>query len=95
MSATTTFKNWLIKARKKAELTYGQLAEKSGVSAATVHSIEHGGGSPSLDTADKLCKALGVSLEAAVRVRNKRAVIGPDSVSIIGLAEHSDPAADA
>lgn len=72
MSATKTFQSWLIKARKKAELTYGQLASKSGVSTATIHGLEHTDTSPSLDTVEKICKALGTSVEAAVRVRSAK-----------------------
>lgn len=72
MSATKTFQSWLIKARKKAEMSYGQLAEKSGVSTAGIHGIEHGTGSPSLDTVEKLCKAFGTSVEAAVRSRSSK-----------------------
>lgn len=69
MSATTQFQTWLVKAHEKAKLTYAQLAEKAGVSTATLHSIEHGEGSPSLDTAEKIAKAFGVSMEAVFRVR--------------------------
>lgn len=72
MSATKTFQAWLIKARKKAGLTYAQLAEKADMSTATIHCIEHTYSSPSLDTVEKLCKALGTSVEAAVRVRSKK-----------------------
>jgi len=88
MSATKRFQAWLIKARKKAELSYGQLADKSGVSGGAIHSIEHGGGSPSLDTADKLAKALGTHLEYAVRTRDSKGRSAEPASS-------SDPAADA
>lgn len=69
LSATQNFKAWLTKARSKSELTYKGLADKSDISAGTIHAIEHGDSSPSLDTVDKLCKALGTSVEAALRVR--------------------------
>lgn len=87
MSATKRFQSWLVKARSKAGLSYGQLADKSGVSGGAIHSIEHGGGSPSLDTADKLAKALGSHLEYAVRTRSGKATSA--------TCADSDPAADA
>jgi transcriptional regulator with XRE-family HTH domain len=68
--ATKTFAAWLAKARKRAGLSYSQLAEKAGVSPATLHSIEHGLASPSLDTVEQIATALGTSVEASVRVRN-------------------------
>lgn len=79
MSITKTFQTWLIKARQKAVLSYGQLAIKSGVSTATIHGLEHNDTSPSLDTVEKLCKALGTSVEAAVRVRSVKSK--PDAES--------------
>ena len=72
MSATKTFQSWLVKARKNAKLTYAQLSEKSGVSTGSLYGLEHGSGSPSLDTVEKICKALGTSVEAAVRVRSAK-----------------------
>lgn len=85
MSATKNFQAWLAKARKKSEWTYAQLAIKSGVSTATIHGLEHGESSPSLDTVDKLCKALGTSVEAALRVRTK-----PENIRIIAGPITSD-----
>lgn len=70
MSATKTFAAWLTKARTKAGLSYKQLADKAQVSVATVHGIEHGMSSPSLDTVEKLTRALGTSVEASMRIRN-------------------------
>lgn len=86
MNATKTFQSWLLKARKKSKLSYNGLADKSNVSSATIHALEHGEGSPSLDTAEKLAKALGTSLEAAVRVRSAKA-----RQSNIDSAEPGDP----
>lgn len=68
-TATKTFATWLTKSRTKAGLSYKQLAEKADVSVATVHGIEHGVSSPSLDTLEKLTSALGTSVEASLRVR--------------------------
>lgn len=69
MSATKTFAAWLTKARVKAGLSFKQLADKADVSVATVHGIEHGASSPSLDTVEKLTTALGTSVEASLRIR--------------------------
>lgn len=41
-----------------------QLALLAGVSRQAVHAIEQGKRQPSLDTARKLCRALGISLSA-------------------------------
>lgn len=71
MTATATFQAWLIKARVKSGLSYKQFASKADVSVATVHGIEHSLSSPSLDTVEKITTALGTSVEAALRVRNK------------------------
>jgi transcriptional regulator with XRE-family HTH domain len=71
MSATKTFQSWLVKARKKADLTYAQLSEKSGVSTGSLYGLEHGSGSPSLDTVEKICKALGTSVEGALCTQRK------------------------
>lgn len=48
--------------RKDAGLTVIELTVKSGVSRAAIHAIEAGTRKPSLETARKLCKAMGVSL---------------------------------
>lgn len=77
MSATKTFQAWLIKARTKGGFSYGQLAIKSGVSGATIHGLEHSDTSPSLDTVEKLCTALGTSVESALRVRVAKPKLGP------------------
>lgn len=88
MSATKNFQAWLIKARKKHELTYQALADKSGVSTATIHGLEHSDTSPSLDTVEKLCKALGTSVEGALRVRSAKstasaaAAESPEGISV-------------
>lgn len=69
MNAGAIFRQWLIKARAKAGLSYAQLAEKSGISSGAIHNLEHGDGSPVLDTAEKLAIALNTSLESIFRVR--------------------------
>lgn len=75
-TATETYAAWLARKRKDAQESYKSLADRAGVSIATVFSIERGDSSPSLDTAEKLSKAYGTSLEASLRVRNKK-VPGP------------------
>jgi transcriptional regulator with XRE-family HTH domain len=81
--ATKTFQAWLVKARKKADMTYAALAHASGLSTATIHGLENGETSPTLDTVEKLCKALGVSVEASLRVRSKSIPIAKLPVSPI------------
>lgn len=48
-------------------MAYGQtregLAERSGLSVDTIRRIEAGESSPSLDTLEKLCQGLGMSLQ--------------------------------
>lgn len=79
--ATKTFQAWLVKARAKEKLSYKALAASAGVSTATIHGTEHGQNSPSLDTVEKLCTALGVSVEAALRIRGKKAANGDTATS--------------
>jgi transcriptional regulator with XRE-family HTH domain len=88
MSATQRFQKWLVKAREKAKLSYAQLAEKSGVSSGAIHSIEHGGGSPSLDTADKLCRALGGEIE--LRSRPKHGPLKRNTAYLSGYTSPED-----
>ena len=93
-SATVKFQEWLTKARQKAGLTYVQLAERSGVSNGSIHGIEHGQGSPSLDTAEKLCKALGGDIEIRSKPKHcpkpklTAATLYPDSAT--GYTPDSD-----
>lgn len=72
MSATKNFQAWLAKARKKAALSYTKLSVKSNVSTAAIYGIENGDTSPTLDTVEKLCNALGTSVESALRVRTAK-----------------------
>lgn len=48
--------------RAKKQLTTGQLAEQSGVSAEAIRTIESGRSSPTLRTVGKLLAALGATL---------------------------------
>ncbi|MCL4353435.1 MAG: helix-turn-helix transcriptional regulator [Patescibacteria group bacterium] len=50
------------KARKKAELTQEELAERIGVSSTYVGFIEQGQRVPSIKTADKISRVLGIKL---------------------------------
>lgn len=45
----------------------GQLADKSGITQGTISLLEAGISSPSLDTALKIARALGVSVEELVK----------------------------
>jgi transcriptional regulator with XRE-family HTH domain len=76
MSASQTFSAWIARKRKDAQESYQTLASRADVSVATVFATERGDTSPSLDTAEKLASAYGTSLEAALRVRNKK-IAGP------------------
>lgn len=73
MNATKAFQSWLIRNRQNAELSIAKLAVRAGVSTTAILNIEQGKTSPGLDTAEKICKALGSTLEYAVCVRNKKA----------------------
>lgn len=89
MSATKTFAAWLTKARTKAGLSFKQLADKADVSVATVHGIEHGASSPSLDTVEKLTTALGTSVEASLRVRKSSSnSAGPAVITNLESTSH-------
>jgi DNA-binding XRE family transcriptional regulator len=71
MHKTWTGERWeddfsvqLKRIREEKGLTQAELAEKSGVSAAAVASLEQGLRSPTLDTVRRVAHALGVSEEA-------------------------------
>lgn len=61
------FSEWLVAARLKQDFTLDVLATKSKVSKTTVYMAEAGQTSPRLDTATKICKALGVPLWKALK----------------------------
>lgn len=69
MTATETYAAWLKGKRKNLKESYATVAARAEVSVATVFAIERGESSPSLETAEKLAKAFGTSLEAAIRKR--------------------------
>jgi transcriptional regulator with XRE-family HTH domain len=58
----TTFGETLRRLRTGADLTAEQLAERSGLHAMSVYALERGSCSPTLHTARRLAKALGVGL---------------------------------
>lgn len=74
MTSTETFAAWLKGKRSVHKESYQTLSQRAGVSVATPYMIEKGETSPSLETADKLAKAYGTSLEAALRVRTPKKV---------------------
>jgi transcriptional regulator with XRE-family HTH domain len=51
-------------ARRVRGLSLTELAAHSGVSRVTIHKLERGGASPSLDTAQRLAVALSTSVDA-------------------------------
>ena len=64
MSKTTTIAKNLKKYRKERGLSQDKLARLADISHATVIKIESGGiQSPTIDTVQKIAKALGVGLE--------------------------------
>ena len=64
MSKTTTIAKNIKKYRKEKGLSQDKLARLADVAHATIIKIESGGiQSPTIDTVQKIAKALGVSLE--------------------------------
>lgn len=57
----------LIKARKKSELTQGQVAEAVGIDRSFYTHIERGDRTPSLDIAIRIARALGKQVEDIFR----------------------------
>ena len=53
----------LIEARRRADLTQDELAEKSGVDQTTISSLETGRREPQFSTVLRLAKALGVQAD--------------------------------
>lgn len=53
----------LLSARKRAGLTQAQLAEKASISALSYQRYEYGEREPSVDTALRIAKALGTTVE--------------------------------
>lgn len=54
----------LVRARRAAGLTQGQLAARAGLSRLTVHRVEHGQIDPRLSTLVEMARALGIELLA-------------------------------
>ncbi|MDD4796826.1 MAG: helix-turn-helix transcriptional regulator [Eubacteriales bacterium] len=53
----------LKKCRKQKNISGNSLAKKAGLSQSTISAIEHGHKSPTIQTLDKLCGAMDLSLE--------------------------------
>lgn len=53
----------LKKCRKQKNISGNALAKKAGLSQSTISAIEHGHKSPTVQTLDKLCGAMDMSLE--------------------------------
>jgi len=68
MSKTTTIAKNIKKYRKEKGLSQDKLARLADVAHATIIKIESGGiQSPTIDTVQKIAKALGISLEDLTR----------------------------
>jgi len=55
------FRTMLIEARNRQGFTLKKLSEAAGLSASTIHSYERGV-TPTIDKADKLLRALGLTM---------------------------------
>lgn len=55
-----TFARLLEYARQDAHLSYGELAQKSGLSKGYIHALENGKNIPTIDTVAKLANALQI-----------------------------------
>lgn len=62
------YAEWLNGARRAAGLTQRELAERSGIPQPTIARIESGRQIPRADTLDRLLRACGFQLDAAIQV---------------------------
>jgi transcriptional regulator with XRE-family HTH domain len=63
---STSFASWLTKARVAAGMSSYRLAQLAGITKQAVSNLELGKRQPTLDTAIKLARVLGVGLDALV-----------------------------
>jgi DNA-binding XRE family transcriptional regulator/predicted RNase H-like HicB family nuclease len=64
----------LKQARAAAGLTQAQLAKRVGVSQPTIAALEHPDSNPTIETLEKVARALGASLQVSIEPAGKRSV---------------------
>lgn len=67
MSSVSFLGDWVARNREKQGLTLEDLATKSKTSKSSIWALEAGTNRPRIDSADKICKALGTPLWKALQ----------------------------
>ena len=67
-------------ARQAAGLTQAQLAELAGVSQPMIAKLEHPDYNPTIDTLEKVARALGVKLRVSLEAQERAASMGAESL---------------
>lgn len=64
--------------RKEKNMSWYKLAQKSGISQSTLSNLINRGNSPSVDTLEKICNGLGISLSEFFFITDEKIKNKPD-----------------